>query len=746
MANLTPPSNPNALANAVLSNASNVGKAVSSPLNQGTTVTLAVANAQQTILATAKGKIELPPLKTNHILKAGAEYVARTTASNQATILEIANKFIEQPIKLNAQQSKQVIAEVAQKPGLIAQPIQAKGKVIATGNDLIKVAIQGQQLSIPVQNANQFRVGQWITFKLTPTATQWKAEIAQEAKPQEKQILQRVQLNENQTKEGISAVLKGQQSIALQSKQAESNPLLKTIFRNDNQIEQISLKPLGKNQVQLALKLSPAALATVEIPKTSLTQVKALAIEAKHLASTTNALDSKVAINKTQESVSQLSSEKSNKSPTYQHPTLNKQQVELAQSPLKQTVVSEKQAPQEIKLSQSSQVEPAKNKTVEQNLGAKAEQVVNPLPRQVSELNRLLKDINIHQNGLPAEVIQKLFTKLNDILARSPQAAQSNQPNAQTIGAQLKQLQQSIQQIASESATSDIKSSLESLIQSLKSPELGAGNEALKQQLQQISKQLVSSDAELANIDPKQIKQLLTGPSLTTTPLSLNTVQPPSHFLSGLMTLVQLSLSARLAKQQPKMAEQLINSLSPLLAATGAGGKKANVTARALRDFSTNEQKSGLLKLASDTLNSHANQKLDQADKAFQGQEAMHYILPFGSESTNKPAELLIKREQQQDQDKSKDKQAQSVWSLTMKLSIGPLGEVLSKAKLNQDSLDIDFYTSSAHLKDLVFNFMPLLKKRFEQLGIEMKIGACEVADIPSSLATKPYQIFEMKV
>ncbi len=78
-----------------------------------------------------------------------------------------------------------------------------------------------------------------------------------------------------------------------------------------------------------------------------------------------------------------------------------------------------------------------------------------------------------------------------------------------------------------------------------------------------------------------------------------------------------------------------------------------------------------------------------------------------------------------------------------MKLEIGQQGGLLAKARLYETQLELDFYAANDRLKDQVIAFLPLLKKRFQELGIDISHSQCQLGKIPQHLKQRPYQVFE---
>jgi hypothetical protein len=267
------------------------------------------------------------------------------------------------------------------------------------------------------------------------------------------------------------------------------------------------------------------------------------------------------------------------------------------------------------------------------------------------------------------------------------------------------------------------------------------GKEWVKQLTQELKQSLPRGNEQ----DAAQIKQLLTQPAFTLSPVSI--IAPPSSpgLLAGLLTLLQVSLASRLLRNQPSLAERVAQILPSILSGSeGTSNEgRSNATSRTMQEFSQLEQKQQLLRNIGKLLADHQSSKLSNAERMVQGQESFYYNLPAAFGGNIKNIELLIKRDEQREQDNSKhNNDGNKHWQLTMKLSVGEVGELLTKARLRPDEVDLDFYASNDDVKHQVLNFLPILKRRFSNLGITIAATQCQLGKIPTTLAERPYHIF----
>ncbi|TDF39508.1 flagellar hook-length control protein FliK [Alteromonadaceae bacterium M269] len=267
-------------------------------------------------------------------------------------------------------------------------------------------------------------------------------------------------------------------------------------------------------------------------------------------------------------------------------------------------------------------------------------------------------------------------------------------------------------------------------------------NKVVKDVKPQLSQGLPGSVSDGSEV----VRQLLTLPPASLTSSSLSTPAPNNSLISGLVGLLQITLASRLAKSGAKSLERATQALAPILATPGIAKPTKQQVAKSLNEISQADQKHALLKELGRFFVSHQNNKLSSIEQQLNGQEGLYYVLPSALGEQRKDIELLIKRKQDEDGEKSKgDKNIRS-WHINMKLDAGSKGELLAKARLREKEVEVDFYTSNNELKNLVLNFLPLLKKKLQELGIQLTKSQCQLGKIPASLQRKPYQILETRV
>jgi hypothetical protein len=271
----------------------------------------------------------------------------------------------------------------------------------------------------------------------------------------------------------------------------------------------------------------------------------------------------------------------------------------------------------------------------------------------------------------------------------------------------------------------------------------GATEQSSKQLVEQVLQQIKQALPQGKEQDASQIRQLLTTPALNLSALQM--INPTSNqgFMSGLITLLQMSLSARLARNQSSRADHITATVNDVLGVTSK--VKTGVSPKAMIEMSQLEQKHQLMKEIGRLLSGHQTNKLSNAEQMIQGQETFYYNLPSVLGGTIKDVELLIKREEHDKENVSAEEQSNKTWQLTMKLAVGELGELLTKAKLRSNTLEINFYASNETVKIQVMNYLPLLRRKLDSLGIEVSKSQCQLGKIPDTLQQRPYHMFQAK-
>lgn len=317
----------------------------------------------------------------------------------------------------------------------------------------------------------------------------------------------------------------------------------------------------------------------------------------------------------------------------------------------------------------------------------------------------------------------------NTISALAASQSASQNPINNQIHNQIRQL------MAHADSPSEALRAIESALSDSSAIKSHATKALLEQTLKQLQQGLINGQSS----DAQKLKQLLTSSPINTA--QLTSAISTSGLLGGLSRLLQITLVARLVKNQPATSESVSNLFSSLFEASSKTSKSQPL--QSAKDINALEQKHQILQQLQRLFSQHHANKVLSAEQTLQGQDTLYYVLPSAIGEARKDIEILIKRHDDKESKNKADPSQNKVWQLTMKLAVGELGELLTKVKLNQSELEINFYASSEQLKHRVSDFTPMLVSRLKSLGVCVSSTQCQLGKIPDSLMTRPYQIFE---
>ena len=264
---------------------------------------------------------------------------------------------------------------------------------------------------------------------------------------------------------------------------------------------------------------------------------------------------------------------------------------------------------------------------------------------------------------------------------------------------------------------------------------------AIQTLLRNIRETLPNTSTTQPAIDARTIQQLIGAP-LNNPPLNALPPIAASSFLSGLVTLLQVSLASRLQRQSNKQASKLQDQIPEIIKSIVPNVKNTQ-SAKLLQDFRQFDAKHTLSAEVAKMLFSHQHHKLKSIESSLHGQDQLYYALPNIFNKNADDIELLVKRETREEKDSNK---GISSWYLTMKLDVGPLGQLLAKTQLSDDEIKLQLYTSTTELKNKALDMLPYLQRRLSAFGIELTEQSCQLGKIPKQLKSEHYQIFETQV
>ncbi|MBF7072203.1 flagellar hook-length control protein FliK [Glaciecola sp. MH2013] len=275
------------------------------------------------------------------------------------------------------------------------------------------------------------------------------------------------------------------------------------------------------------------------------------------------------------------------------------------------------------------------------------------------------------------------------------------------------------------------------------SAELDQLSPETQQLLKSIKEQLPKTDSNVPNLDSRTIQTLLASP-LNPPPISALASISQGGFLSGLVTLLQVSLASKLQRQSNKQASKLQDQIPDIV--KNIIPTISNVqSARMMQDFRQFDAKHNLSAEVAKLLANHQHSKITSAESSLQGQDQLYYSLPNLLNKDADDLELLIKRESQEKKNTANEESVSS-WYLTMKLDVGEHGKILAKTQLTENQIKLQLYTSTETLKNKALNMLPYLQKRLAQLGIDLIERSCAIGKVPTQLKPEHYHLFETKV
>lgn len=181
--------------------------------------------------------------------------------------------------------------------------------------------------------------------------------------------------------------------------------------------------------------------------------------------------------------------------------------------------------------------------------------------------------------------------------------------------------------------------------------------------------------------------------------------------------LLQKPLSAA-AQPANKPLAQLISQLEP--------GQASNLL-RQLAGHSSTLQQSQLATL--DSNNAQTQQLLLQ--------------LPMQQAEQSVFSQLLL---EQREADGKQHGEKQTLWQLTMKFDLKQLGQLMVVAKLQQQQLQLQFYTDEVQAKQQADRFLPLLSDRCKAQGLEVTQAECTLGKIPDTILPRANSLLAVKV
>lgn len=155
------------------------------------------------------------------------------------------------------------------------------------------------------------------------------------------------------------------------------------------------------------------------------------------------------------------------------------------------------------------------------------------------------------------------------------------------------------------------------------------------------------------------------------------------------------------------------------------------------------QQASNLLRQLASHSSTLQQSQLATLDSSPQAQQQLILQLPLNQGGQSVFSQLQI---EQRDADGKQDGSKQRMWQLTMRFNLQQLGAMLVIARLQQQQLQLQFYTEQPQALALTEQFLPILKDRCKMQGLEVKQAECVLGKIPESLLPRANSLLAIKV
>jgi hypothetical protein len=155
------------------------------------------------------------------------------------------------------------------------------------------------------------------------------------------------------------------------------------------------------------------------------------------------------------------------------------------------------------------------------------------------------------------------------------------------------------------------------------------------------------------------------------------------------------------------------------------------------------QQASNLLRQLASHSSTLQQSQLASLDSNAQAQQQLILQLPLqqGGQSVFSQIQL-----EQREADSKQDGSKQTLWQLTMRFDLQQLGAMLVIARLQQQQLQLQFYTEQPQALALTEQFLPILKDRCNMQGLDVQQAECVLGKIPESLLPRANSLLAIKV
>jgi len=224
-------------------------------------------------------------------------------------------------------------------------------------------------------------------------------------------------------------------------------------------------------------------------------------------------------------------------------------------------------------------------------------------------------------------------------------------------------------------------------------------------------------------------------------------VLPPNQLLPQLNSMLQfqpLQTNANIQTSGGTLAVAIQLLLGHLLQKPPpAASQPANQKLAQLVNNLEPAQASNLLRQLASHSSTLQQSQLATLDSNSTPQQQLLLQLPLQQGDHSVFSQLQI---EQREADGKQQGEKQTQWQLTMKFDLQQLGPLLVVAKLQQQQLQLQFYTEQALAKRLADKFLPILKDRCAVQGLHVSQADCVLGKIPDSLLPRANSLLAIKV
>lgn len=329
---------------------------------------------------------------------------------------------------------------------------------------------------------------------------------------------------------------------------------------------------------------------------------------------------------------------------------------------------------------------------------------------------QILQDAKQWLLQLSSKPLNEIVTVANDKLNQAVQLVKitettSSNKTAPTISLTKENQQQSVQQ-AWRQLLPLLAPAIDPLVERSTSDPIVNKILALIRQGQPDGNKVLSSQQLAQHLNSLlQFQPLQTAPNLQT---GAGTLALAIQLLLG--NLQQKATTATNQSPQGQRLAALVGQLEPA---------QASRLLRQLGSHSSALQQSQL-----NMLDSTSNQQLVLQLPLQQGQQSVLSQITIEQREANNKDEVNSKKQ----------------WRLTMKFDLQQLGKLLVVASLQEQELQLQFYTEQAQALSVTEKFLPLLKERCQAQGIVVNKAECVLGKIPDSLIPRTHSLVTIRV